>query len=379
MLGHGKAQKRIVFYLRNLRTGGIQRVVLTLANGLADRGCAVDIILANGGGALMEEVGTAVRVHALDSNRVLTSLPAFIRHVRRFQPHAVVSAPDSINLVLPWLRRFGLLKARTILTVHNNMSKYAEDEGVWYHRMLPHLIRHSYPHADQIVTVSKGIADDLFRLSDELRAKTAVIHNPVVDSSIPVKARESIDHPWLRVEDHRVILGIGRFMPQKDFPLLLRAFARVKRQANDTKLILLGDGPDRRELRSLAKDLNIEGGVDMPGFVSNPYAYLSRASLFVLSSIHEGLPTVLVEALACGCPVVSTNCPSGPDEILEGGTWGPLVPVGDVSALAQAMITTLESPPDAAQLKQRAESFSVDAAVDRYYKALFPEIDLQAA
>jgi glycosyltransferase involved in cell wall biosynthesis len=206
-----------------------------------------------------------------------------------------------------------------------------------------------------------------------------VIHNPVVDSSIPVKARESIDHPWLRVEDHRVILGIGRFMPQKDFPLLLRAFARVKRQANDTKLILLGDGPDRRELRSLAKDLNIEGGVDMPGFVSNPYAYLSRASLFVLSSIHEGLPTVLVEALACGCPVVSTNCPSGPDEILEGGTWGPLVPVGDVSALAQAMITTLESPPDAAQLKQRAESFSVDAAVDRYYKALFPEIDLQAA
>jgi len=349
---------------------------LTLANGLADRGCTVDIVLASGGGALTEEFGQSVHVHSLHANRVLTSLPAFIRHVRRTQPHAVVSAPDSINLILPWLKRFGLLKARTMLTVHNNMSKYAEDEGVWYHRMLPHLIRHSYPHADQIVTVSEGIANDLFALSDELRAKTAVIHNPVVDASMPVKAQESIDHPWFRDEAHKVILGIGRFMPQKDFPLLLRSFAQVHRRASDTKLILLGNGPDRRELRSLVEDLHIEDSVDMPGFVSNPYAYLSKASLFVLSSIHEGLPTVLIEALACGCPAVSTNCPSGPDEILEGGKWGPLVPVGDVSALAQAMITTLESPPDAARLKQRAESFSVAAAVDRYYQALFPEVDL---
>ena len=351
--------------------------MLTLANGLAERGCTVDIVLASGDGALIGEVAKPVQVHALNAHRVLTSVPAFIRHVRRSRPHTVVSAPDSINLILPWLKRFGLLKARTILTVHNNMSKYAEDEGVWYHKMLPYLITRSYPHADQIVTVSEGIANDLFRLSEELRAKTTVIHNPVVDQSMPAKAQESVDHPWLQNEAHRAILGIGRFMPQKDFPLLLRAFAQVNHREGDTKLILLGDGPDRSELRSLARELDIADSVDMPGFISNPYAYLAKASLFVLSSIHEGLPTVLVEALACGCPVVSTNCPSGPDEILEGGKWGQLVPVGDVNALAHAMVTTLENPPDSAQLKQRAESFSVAVAVDRYCQTLFPDVDLQ--
>lgn len=364
-------RERIAFYLRNLHPGGIQRVVLTLAAGLAERGYVVDIVLVSDEGALRSEASDRVQVHTLMARRALTSLPDFIRYAYRYKPDVVISASDSTNLLLPWIKSLGFLDARVVVSVHNNMSQYGQMDGIWYNRALPFLIDRSYPRADGVITVSEGIAEDLWEISGALRGQTRVIHNPIVDETLRAKAQWEVNHPWLRENDCPVVLGVGRFTPQKNFPLLVRAFAKL-RETTNANLILLGDGPDRSQIQSLIERLGISEYVDLPGFTSNPYPYFRNASLFVLSSHHEGLGNVIVEALACGCPVVSTNCPSGPHEILEGGRWGRLVPVNDVEALTEAMRETLADPPDAALLRRRADDFSVSASVDRYLEVLFP-------
>ena len=217
--------------------------------------------------------------------------------------------------------------------------------------------RLSYPHADAAVAISHGVAGELGRLSGMSQNRIHTIYNPVVSANLLRKARESLDHPWLNGRGPPVVLAIGRLHKQKDFATRLAAFAIVLRERT-ARLIVLGRGPRLASLRSLAHKLRIAKHVEFPGFVENPYAFLTRASLFVLSSRHEGLANVLIEAMACGCPVVSTNCPFGPDEILEGGRWGELVPVGNPEALAGAMARALDNPPHRRELRERASLFS---------------------
>ena len=228
----------------------------------------------------------------------------------------------------------------------------------------------SYPYADATVAVSCGVAGELGRLSGMPHSRIHTIYNPVVSADLLRKACEPIDHPWLNGGGPPVVLAIGRLHKQKDFPTLLAAFALLVRQ-RCARLIVLGRGPLLADLQSLAHELRIGKHVEFPGFVENPYAFLARASLFVLSSRHEGLANVLIEAMACGCPVVSTNCPYGPDEILQGGRWGELVPVGNPEALADAMARALDSPPGRHGLRDRASFFSVEKAVVRFEELLF--------
>ena len=195
------------------------------------------------------------------------------------------------------------------------------------------------------------------------------IYNPVVSTGLARKALESAGHLWLDEPECPVVLAIGRLKKVKGFATLLRAFARLL-AVRPSRLIVLGEGRLRPSLVSLAKELRIAEHVDFPGFVANPYAFLAKADLFVLSSRHEALPTVLIEAMACGCPVVSTDCPFGPREILEGGRLGPLVPVGDPKPLADAMARTLGDPPEPDALRARASFFSVERAVDQYEELL---------
>jgi glycosyltransferase involved in cell wall biosynthesis len=185
-----------------------------------------------------------------------------------------------------------------------------------------------------------------------------------------------VAHRWFRPAAPPVVLAVGSLSARKDFPTLVRAFARVRAE-RDCRLVILGQAasPKKTEekrggLMALAGSLGVAADIDLPGFVTNPYAYLARAAVFVLSSAHEGLPGVLIEALACGCPVVSTDCPSGPAEILDGGRFGALVPVGDDQAMAAAIATTLDRPIEAATLRERATLFDVDRAVDRYLELL---------
>ena len=229
--------------------------------------------------------------------------------------------------------------------------------------------RRSYPFTDFAVGISQGTTAELEGIPGMARDRIHTIYNPVVSADLDRKARESPHHPWFDERPCPVILAIGRMRKVKDFPTLLRAFARLLVQ-RPARLVVLGEGRLRPTLRSLAQELGIAEHVDFPGFQENPFAFLAKADLFVLSSTHEALPTVLIEAMACGCPVVSTDCPFGPREILEDGRLGPLVPVGDEEALADAIARTLDEPPEREALRQRASFFSVDRAVEQYEKLL---------
>jgi len=213
------------------------------------------------------------------------------------------------------------------------------------------------------------VADDLALTTGLPRAGITTIYNPVVSVTLQEQARAPLVHPWFAPGNPPVVLGAGRLEAQKDFPTLLKALARVL-AVREVRLMLLGEGKDRPLLEALARDLGIAEHVELPGFVGNPFAYMARAAVFVLSSTYEGLPGVLIQAMACGCPVVSTDCPSGPAEILDGGVYGPLIPVGDVGVLTQAILAQLDAPPDRERLRARAALFSVEHAVDQYLHVL---------
>lgn len=231
-------------------------------------------------------------------------------------------------------------------------------------------IRYLFSGATHFVGVSQGVSDGLATAVGAPRGKITTIYNPVVAPDLHAKAAEQPDHPWLRDNGAPVLLAVGRLVEgQKDYPTLIRAFARLAAR-RPCRLIVLGEGDQRKEIEGLVEKFKLTDRISLPGWVENPLAFMARASLFVLSSIYEGLPTVLVEALACGCPCVSTDCPSGPAEILRNGDIGPLVPVGDDTALAEAMDHVLDHPMDRRILRQRAMDFSAEKSVDAYEKLL---------
>jgi glycosyltransferase involved in cell wall biosynthesis len=197
--------------------------------------------------------------------------------------------------------------------------------------------------ADAIVAVSRGAADDFAATSGVPRNKMQVIFNPVVSDDLHRRAAETIDHPWFATGELPVVVAVGRLVIQKEFETLIRAFAEV-RKSLPSRLMIIGEGPDRSKLESLTRELGLQDVVALPGTQNNPLPYMKHAALLAMSSRYEGLPLVPIEALAVGCPVVSTDCLTGPREILEEGKWGRLVPVGDVHALANAMLATLKEP-----------------------------------
>jgi len=255
--------------------------------------------------------------------------------------------------------------------VQNNLSKQFQDSpGI----IRPYMVRRFYPWADALVAVSQGVAEDLANITRLPITDIRVIYNPVVMPDFHEKAKEPVDHPWFAQGQPPVLLGAGRLVKQKDFPTLIRAFALV-RQRRPARLIILGE-EDKRDpsikpqIEALVRELGLAGEVALPGFVDNPYAYMAKAAVFVLSSIYEGFGNVVAEAMAAGTAVVSTNCESGPMEILEGGKYGRLVPVGDVEALADAILATLYKPTDPEVLQRRVGAFSVERVVEQYMEVL---------
>jgi glycosyltransferase involved in cell wall biosynthesis len=230
-------------------------------------------------------------------------------------------------------------------------------------------LRWTYSHADRVVSVSPGVGDELCARFGVDPRKQIVIANPVDVCAISCQAGQALSHAWTAPQAAPLLLAVGKLSPQKDFPTLLRAFARVRRD-HDARLVILGEGTERGRLERLVQELRLEDTVSMPGFVSNPHAWMARASVFVLSSRWEGFSNVLAEALACGCPVVSTDCPSGPAELLDGGRLGRLVIPGDALALATAIVDVLSVPPPRSALRARAAEFGIDLATDRYLAVL---------
>jgi glycosyltransferase involved in cell wall biosynthesis len=284
-----------------------------------------------------------------------------------------------VNLMALWARRLARVATRVVVSEHITKAQAMKDEPKkkrWHWRFLPPVIQRTYLWADAIVAVSDGVADDLSLLTGIPRKYITTIYNPIVTPELQRKAQVPLEHPWFTPGAPPVVLGAGRLRAQKDFPTLIRAFARA-RAVREMRLMILGGGKDERKdaqskapLLALADHLGVADDVALPGFVENPFAYMARASVFVLSSAWEGFGNVIVEALACGCPVVSTDCPSGPAEILENGKYGLLVPVGDHVALADAILSVLSTPPDRDQLRARSAMFSVDYIAEQYLQVL---------
>jgi len=361
-------QTDIAFFVPSLRGGGAERVMLTLAEGLAARGYAVDLVLVKAEGALMAHVPPTVRIVDLDAPRIIMSLPALVRYLRRVRPVAMLSALDSANCVAIWARSLSRISTRLVISVHNTLTAATESATTKRARLLPTLMRRAYRKADAVVAVSSGVADDLSEVIGMRRERITVAYNPVVTPQMLKRSQERPDHHWFAEGEPPVILGVGRLTKQKDFPTLLKAFALL-RERQPARLIILGEGEERNALEELIRQLGIENDTALPGYVSNPYAYMRAAKLFVLSSRWEGLPTVLIEAMACGASVISTDCPSGPTEILENGRLGTLVPVGDINALAGAMSKAI-STADQPDLQNRVQDFGLEETVNKYLQIL---------
>jgi glycosyltransferase involved in cell wall biosynthesis len=339
-----------------------------LARGFAERGYEVDLVLAKAEGPYLSQVPDNIRVIDLKSPRVLYSLPGLIRYLRQERPHALLSALDHANIVALWAKKLSRVPIRVVVSVHSTLSRASTNATSIRARLIPSWARIFYPWADAVVAVSKGVADDLIKLTELPQEKVHVIYNPVVTPELFAKADEPLDHPWFEPSEPPVILSVGRLTPAKDYSTLIKAFALVRKEM-PARLMILGEGEERPKLEALIRDLGLEKDVALPGFVNNPYKYMKHAAVFVLSSQWEGLPTVLIEALALGIPVVSTDCPSGPSEILEGGKWGILVPVGNIEALAKAISNEIVAR-QTKEINERFKDFALDKVTIKYLEIL---------
>lgn len=362
------SQERLAIFLPGLYEGGAERVMLNLAREISARGHPVDLVLARAEGPYMDQVPESVRLVDLKASRVAASTPALVRYLRREQPAALLSAMFA-NLIALWAKRLCGLPRRLVITEHNTLVSVVRNKQDLRWQAYPRLAGWFYPWADAIVAVSEGVANDLVQAAGLPRGSIQVVYNPIITDELKRKAAARLEHPWFEVGQPPVILGIGRLTEQKAFDLLLHAFSRVH-ASRPVRLVVLGEGEDRPVLESLAMRLGVEQDVSWMGFVQNPYPYLASTALFVLPSRWEGLPTVLVEALYTGTPIVATDCPGGSKEILKNGRYGKLVPVDSLDLLARAMENTLDDggahPP-----RESWEPFQSDLVTERYMDLLF--------
>ena len=387
-------KKKITVFVSSLRGGGAERVMLNLASGFATQGHQVDLLLARKEGPYLKHVPDSVRLVILPQHsrlrglsailnkrpllffkllsfhpaRMLKLLPGLIDYLLKHEPDTIIAGLHNCSLAT--LCACFCIKSRvqTIIVEHNTLSKIINSVSSRKKRLLP-LINYFYPGADKIVAISDGVKADLIKTANLQPDNIVKIYNPIVTKELLEMARMEADHPWFQRGEPPVIIGVGRLVPQKNFSILIKAFAEVRSRRN-VRLMILGEGRLRIELEQLAEQLQVSDDVIMPGFQNNPFACISRASVFVLSSDWEGLVSVLVEALATGCPVISTDCPSGPSEILKRGKYGRLVPAGDYKAMADAILQTLDAPTNREDLIARADDFSIDIIIDQYSQLL---------
>lgn len=387
----------LALIVRTLEGGGMQRIVLQLAEAFAKSGIRVEVVTGHGAGATTQ-VSPGISIHCLPRSNVLTSalallkarprdalpllplltplkpdmfwrLPALIEYLRTAKPDAILAAGTQSNLAAIIARAAAGITTRLVVSEHNTLSIVARRGHGLFRRAYPRLIRCFYPEADAIAAVSRGLAQDLTQTAHLPEELITLVYNPVDAEAVARVGKTLVEHPWLIDRSRPLILGVGRLHRQKDFPTLIHAFA-IARKERDLRLAIVGEGSERKMLERLCHQLGVQDDVLLPGFVDNPYAWMGHASLFVLSSAWEGFAIVLLEALASGCPVISTDCPNGPREILQDGAYGTLVPIGNPEAMAEAMLATLAAPPDAACLRARAAEFSVDATVAGYRRLL---------
>jgi len=367
---HVSTNKKIALFVPTLRGGGAERIMINLARGFIQLGIDVDLVV-RAEGIFISDVPDSVRLINLHTERMLTTLPRLIQYLRREKPDAMLSAIEHTCIAALIAAQIAKVNTRMIVTVHNTLSLNRNENLSIARFVMPMLMKKLYPKANAIVVVSEAARDDFLRNFRLNRKKVSVIYNPVVTPELFEKAKQPSTHPWLSQDSPPVILGVGRLTKQKDFTTLIRAFALVCNQ-QPAKLIIIGEGNERKKLEQLSINLRVSKDVDIHGFVENSFSYMANAAVFVLSSAWEGLPTALIEALAIGTPIVSTDCPSGPREILKNGEYGSLVSIGDENQIAQSILSTLREPrrkvPDSVW-----EQFGQNTVTKQYLNIMFNE------
>ncbi|MCP5424776.1 MAG: glycosyltransferase [Gammaproteobacteria bacterium] len=362
-------QPDLAIFLATSGHSGVDRIMKKLVPGFAERGLAVDILSIDRHGPYWDDLPPGVRQVPLNVAHVSTCLAALVGYLSRCRPKVMLSDKDKVNRSALIARRLARVPTRIAVRIGTTVSKNLERRG-WLARAIQYnSIRWLYPSADAIIVPSHGVAEDLSRIGHLPLRTISVISNPVVDEDLHNQTQAELDHAWFAPGEPPVILGVGELCARKDFATLLRAFAHLRGQ-RPCRLIILGEGRQRDKLLKLAEELGVAQDVELPGFVANPFRYMAQASVFALSSTCEGSAVVMVEALATGLPVVSTDCPSGPRETLQQGRFGELVPVGDVPAMSAALQRTLENPQSPELLREAARPFTVAASVQRYLEVL---------
>lgn len=361
-------RKRLALLLPDMRGGGAERVALNLCHAFVEAGHDVDLVLLAAEGELLPLVPREVRVFELGSKRLRGALLPFFRYLRRRRPDAVQVSMWPLTVIGLLAHRLARSPARILVSDHSALSKHIPPSAGLAHRLLKASVRLFYPLADARILVSGNAAEDMARFSGLKRDQLDVIYNPVREPGHP-SAGFDLEALWGRERRSR-ILTVGTLKEQKNHALLIRAFARLRRR-RPACLMIVGEGRLRGDLECLAATEGVADDVIMPGFFTDPWPFYASADLFVLSSDYEGFGNVIVEAMHCGTPVVSTDCEAGPREILDGGRYGALVPCNDAGALAEAMLVALSQPVDKTVLQSRAKRISgKEVTSDRYLELM---------
>lgn len=348
---------------------GVDRIVANLLPEFGRVDAEFDLLRIRDHGPFLDQLPDNVRDCPLPAAHRNTVLPSLVRYLRRERPAALLTASHRLNRAVLQARWLARRPVRVAIRMGMSIEGQVADLGARRGQRLLRSMRFWYPRADAVIAPSRALGDELQRHAGVDPERLHVIPNPILTPEFEALAAAPLDDAWFEPGEPPVVLAAGSLEPRKDFATLLRAFARMRSQ-RPARLVILGEGRERSQLGSLARELGIAEDVRMPGYEPNPYRYMKRASVFVLCSRREGSGAVLVEALACGTPAVSTDCPVGPAEILRGGEIGPLVPVGDEVVLAAAIERMLREPPPGDELRAAAELFRADRSAQRYLAAL---------
>ena len=357
----------ISMFFHDFGIGGAERVMLQLAQGFIECGHPVDMVLARAEGPLLTEVPLGVQIIDLKTRSPIQMFFGLIRYLRQKKPGVLLSPFEVTSVIAILVKKITRVPTRVVIRVSVHISQNKRTSK-WKKILEQFVVSKVYPWADGIITVSAGAAKDLAVYTGIPLERIKVIYNPVVSEQLLNAAEQPVHHRFFNENEYPVVLGVGRLAEQKDFSTLIKAFDLLHKKI-PSRLIILGNGEERSHLEKLIHSCGLQNLVDLPGSDINPFAFMKKASVFVLSSKWEGLPGVLIQALACGCPIVSTDCLSGPSEILKGGEYGHLVPVEDVEAMAKAMEATLigdiRQPP-----KDWLEKFTIGVVIPQY-KSVF--------